>query len=377
MEKRIFHATSIILSRTIYAINWYNVSPLFILIGSSLAISLSQLGLVPAFFLLGAGIFQIPAGIISSYIGPKKTAMLGMYLLSIFTILSGLAWNIYSILTFRFIVGVGAAFYFSPAIGILKNLFTQKRVGLAMGFYNAAFNLGAGIAVLSWGMVAQQFGWRDALIISGVLGLAITIENHLTLPEPVQERSGKIKNVLLNRNVIFLGIGLAGFWGAYFATAQFLFTFLVKEKATSILLAGSISSLILFSGVLGGPLGGYIHDIIGKGKMLLAILGIISSAVMGSIFMANSITILFLAIVLGIVAVGIFSILYAMPARYSEIPEELIPLSIGMINSLQISLGSLAPYLFAFISDKYSFTFGWIFLAIFVLAFLPFLLFIK
>jgi len=181
----------------------------------------------------------------------------------------------------------------------------------------------------------------------------------------------------LNRNIIYLGIGLAGFWGAYFATAQFLFTFLVKEKATSIVLAGSISSLILFSGVLGGPLGGYIHDIIGKGKMLLAVLGIISSAVIGLIFMVNSITILFLAIVLGIVAVGIFSILYAMPARYPEIPEELIPLSIGMINSLQISLGSLAPFLFAFISDKYSFTFGWIFLAIFVLVFLPFLLFIK
>ncbi|MGC8662860.1 MAG: MFS transporter [Thermoplasmata archaeon] len=377
MEKRTFHASSIILSRAVYAINWYNVSPLFILISSSLAISLSQLGLVPAFFLLGAGIFQIPAGIISSVYGPKRTAMFGMYVLSIFTILSGFAWNLYSILFFRLMVGVGAAFYFSPAIGILKNLFDQNRVGLAMGFYNAAFNLGAGIAVLSWGMVAQFFGWREALIISGIFGLAITIENHLTLPEPSHQKTGKIKKILTNRNVIFLGIAMAGFWGAYFATAQFLFTYLVKEKEVSVMLAGSISSLILFSGIIGGPIGGYIHDVIGKGKLLLAILGILSSLLIGLIFLANTITVFIISIMIGIVAVGIFSILYAMPARYQEIPEEFIPLSIGMINSLQISIGSIAPYLFAFISERFSFTFGWVFLSIFVLAFLPILIMIK
>ncbi len=377
MEKRIFHATSIILSRSIYALNWYNVSPLFIFIGPSLAISLSQLGLVPTFFLIGAGVFQIPAGIISSKIGPKKTAMIGMYILSIFTILTGFSWNIYSILIFRLIVGIGAAFYFSPAIGILKNLFEQRRVGLAMGFYNAAFNLGAGIAVLTWSTVAQIFGWRDALIISGVIGIIITIENHLTLPEPKQEKTGKLREVLTNRNVILLGIALAGFWGAYFATAQLLFTYLVKEREISNIIAGSISSLILFSGVVGGPLGGYVHDILGRGKLLLAILGIISSILILSIFMASTILTFIIAILIGIVAVSIFSILYAMPARYKEISEEYIPLSIGMINSLQISIGSIAPFLFTYISDKFSFNFGWIFLGIFVLVFLPFLLFIK
>lgn len=377
MEGRIFHATSIILSRAIYAINWYNVSPLFIFISSSLAISLSDLGLVPAFFLLGAGIFQIPAGIISSYIGPKKTAMLGMYILSIFTVLSGLAWNFYSLLLFRFIVGAGAAFYFSPAISILKNLFTQRRVGLAMGFYNAAFNLGAGIPIILWGVIAEMYGWRYALVISGIIGLAITVENHITLPEPNSVRTGKVKSVLMNRKIIFLGIALTGFWGAYFASAQFLFTYLVREKGMGTIVAGSVSSLILFSGVIGGPLGGYVHDLVGRGRLMLALLGIFSAAVIGTIFLASSSTVFVSAMLLGAVSVGIFSILYAMPAGYSEIPEDLLPLSIGMINSLQITIGSMAPYLFAFISDKYSFSSGWVFLAVFDLAFLPFLFLVK
>ncbi|MEM3335419.1 MAG: MFS transporter, partial [Thermoplasmata archaeon] len=102
MKNSAFHIGSIIFSRAIYAFNWYNISPLFITISISLGISLSMLGLVPAFFLLGAGLFQIPAGIVSSKIGPKKTAMFGMYILSIFTILSGLSINLYFLLFSRF-----------------------------------------------------------------------------------------------------------------------------------------------------------------------------------------------------------------------------------------------------------------------------------
>lgn len=377
MHKNNVNIISIILSRAIYALNWYNISPLFLMVSVTLGIPLSLLGLVPAFFLLGAGIFQIPAGIISARFGAKKTAMLGMYILSISTILSGLSWDSSSLFIFRFLVGVGAAFYFSPAIGILKNLFSEGRRGLSMGLYNGAFNLGAGISVATFGIFAQMVGWRESLIISGIMGLIITFENHITLPEARGVANKNFSKVLMNKDIIFLGLALAGFWGTYFATAQLLDSYLIKERGLTQSLGGYISSIILFTGIIGGPLGGHLLDRFGHGKLILAIMAITSSMVIASIPFQNVYTIILSAFVLGIFAVGIFSILYAIPTFYSEIPENMIPLSIGLINSIQISVGSIAPFAFTFISEKSSYTYGWLFLGAFVLVFLPLIFQVK
>ncbi|MEM3035281.1 MAG: MFS transporter [Thermoplasmata archaeon] len=377
MKNSAFHIGSIIFSRAIYAFNWYNISPLFITISISLGISLSMLGLVPAFFLLGAGLFQIPAGIVSSKIGPKKTAMFGMYILSIFTILSGLSINLYFLLFSRFMVGVGAAFYFSPAIGILKNLFSQERRGLSMGLYNAAFNLGAGISIATFGIFSNIVGWRFSLIFSGILGLIITVENHLTLPESKDSERGDAKKILLNKNIIFLGLALAGFWGSYFATAQFLDSYLIKEKGLAEITSGYISSLILFSGVIGGPLGGYFLDRFGHGKFLLIFMATVAFIIISTIPFQDFYFVILSSFMLGIFAVGIFSVLYAIPSLYKEIPENMIPLSIGMINSIQISVGSIAPFAFTYISEKLSFIYGWIFLGIFIIIFLPLLRIVR
>jgi len=376
MEKRIIDISSIILSRTFYALNWYNISPLYIFIASSLSISLGELGLIPAFFLLGAGIFQIPAGIISYKIGPKTTAMLGMYILSIFTILSAFSWNLYSLLFFRFMVGIGAAMYFSPAIGILKNLFSKSRSGLAMGFYNAAFDLGAGIGIILWGPIALYLGWNFSLVIGGLISLIITIENHIVLPDYRSVEKVSIKSTLLNKNIIFLGLSLAGFWGSYFAAGQLLDTYLQKI-GYSVAFAGIVSSFILLFGTIGGPIGGYISDRINKRKIILYVFSILISIILLLIPISNIYLITILSILFGILSVGIFSVLYAVPVDLEEIPEDLIPLSLGMINSIQISIGALAPYIFTYISHEFSFQYGWLFLAIYVIIFLPLLHFVR
>jgi len=376
MEKRIINISSIILSRTFYALNWYNISPLYSFIALSLSMSFGELGLVPAFFLLGAGIFQIPAGIISYKIGPKTTAMLGMYILSLFTILSAFSWNLYSLLFFRFMVGVGAAMYFSPAIGILKNLFSKSRSGLAMGFYNAAFNLGAGIGIILWGPIALYLGWNFSLVIGGLISLIITVENHIVLPDYRSREKVSIRSTLLNKNIIFLALSLGGFWGSYFATAQFLDTYLQKI-GYSVAFAGTVSSLILLFGTIGGPIGGYISDRINKRKIILYVFTILTSIIISSMAISNIYLITFLSILLGILSVGIFSVLYAVPVDLEEIPEDLIPLSIGMINSIQISIGALAPYIFTNISHEFSFQYGWLFLGIYVIIFLPLLHFVR
>ncbi len=66
-KKTLLDFTSLVSSRAIYALNWYNISPLYIFIESSLAIPLSKLGEIPTSFLIGAGIFQIPSGLLGTF----------------------------------------------------------------------------------------------------------------------------------------------------------------------------------------------------------------------------------------------------------------------------------------------------------------------
>src|SRR6266536_558562 len=76
---------SVLTSRVIYTINWFNIAPLLGatgLIALGLSIDLPSQGLLTSSFLLGAGIFQIPAGIVSARWGPKNTSQLGMIAVS-------------------------------------------------------------------------------------------------------------------------------------------------------------------------------------------------------------------------------------------------------------------------------------------------------
>src|SRR5947199_10157460 len=145
MEKRWLVLSSVLTSRVIYTINWFNISPALFLIGVEFGVDLPSLGILTASFLAGAGIFQIPAGIASARWGPKNTSQLGMLLLSLSGIGEGLSPNFPVLIVFRFLLGVGAALFFSPAFGICTSLFKTVEGGMVPGLYNTCVDTGRGL----------------------------------------------------------------------------------------------------------------------------------------------------------------------------------------------------------------------------------------
>jgi len=372
-KKLIINSASIISSRAIYGLNWYNISPIFILIMNDLSLSLDKIGLLPTAFLFGAAMFNIPSGIIAYKIGAKRTAMIGMYILSIFTILSGLAQNFYTLLIFRFIVGVGAGLYFAPIIKLLRIIFSRERQGLALGLYSAAFNLGAGIGIASWYVVASYTGWRSSLIIAGILGILITLENHLILPNDNPNKIGNVLSIFKNKNVLGIGLGCAGFWGSYFTTSQFYDTYIIKALNIDSSYSGIISSAILIAGVIGGPILGSFSDLFKKRRTFLIILTMLMAIDIATIPFSNYFLAILNSIFIGFISAGVFSIMYAVPSLDNSISNELIPLALGIVNTLQIALGSTIPYIFAFIAHSSSFTYSWFMLSIYSVITLPIL----
>ena len=92
-----------------------------------------MLGLVTASFLLGIGIFQVPAGILAAKYDPKKIAAFGIMMLSISSLLSGLATELFQIIVLRFLVGVGMAFFFGPSVILISAYLGKGSDGLGVG----------------------------------------------------------------------------------------------------------------------------------------------------------------------------------------------------------------------------------------------------
>src|SRR2546430_11794443 len=215
----------VLTSRVIYTINWFNIAPLLGatgLIALTLNVDLPSQGLLTSSFLLGAGIFQIPAGIASAHWGPKNTSQLGMLILSLSGIGEGLSPNLPVLIISRFLLGVGAALFFAPAIGILTPLFKPEEEGLVLGLYNSCFNIGGGLGLFVWVIVIDALNWHVGLIVGGVLGLISVAIGQIVIPHDSAERIARkpMRRAFESRNIWIIAFGVLGLWGGIFTASQ-------------------------------------------------------------------------------------------------------------------------------------------------------------
>src|SRR5215216_4153386 len=162
---------SLIIARILYSINWFNIASIFYFIALDLKQDIFLLGLITSSFLLGLGIFQIPAGIFAAKYGPRKIAIYGILITSSAAFLSGLSTDLFQMVVLRFIVGLGMACFFGPSVILISKYLGKGSEGLGVGLINSAHAIGGIIGIFAWVVLAQLAGWRISLLIGGALGL--------------------------------------------------------------------------------------------------------------------------------------------------------------------------------------------------------------
>src|SRR5438309_639338 len=148
-----------------------------------------------------------------------------MLILSLSGIGEGLSPNFPVLLVSRFLLGLGAALFFAPAIGILTPLFRQEEEGLVLGLYNSCFNIGGAIGLFGWVLVTDFLGWRGGLVLGGVIGVISVLIGQVVIPRDrviprTQRRS--MGPVFRNRNIWLIAFGVLGFWEQSFHRPHFL-----------------------------------------------------------------------------------------------------------------------------------------------------------
>ncbi|MDQ3719028.1 MAG: MFS transporter, partial [Thermoproteota archaeon] len=199
-----------IFARILYSVNWFNIASIFYFIASDFKQDISMLGLITSSFLIGIGIFQIPAGILAAKYGPRKIAIYGILITSSAAFLSGLSTDLFHMIVLRFIVGLGMACFFGPSVILISKYLGKGSEGLGVGLLNSAHALGGIIGIFGWIVLAEVTGWRISLMLSGLLGIATGLLLIIALiREKIQIDFGikisELRQILFNKSLIVLG----------------------------------------------------------------------------------------------------------------------------------------------------------------------------
>ncbi|MCI4360608.1 MAG: MFS transporter, partial [Thermoplasmata archaeon] len=121
------------LARLVYAVNWYNIGAVLPLIATSLHAGPAALGIVLGAFLLGVGLFQVPAGLAALRYGSRRISLIGITVLGLSGVAAALAPSWEVLAGIRFVGGVGAAMFFSPALSLIASYYPAGRRGPVIG----------------------------------------------------------------------------------------------------------------------------------------------------------------------------------------------------------------------------------------------------
>ena len=379
-------ASMLVLARIVYAFSWYNVGAVLPLIGSNLHATTAELGIVLAAFLVGAGIFQIPAGLLSMRWGYRSTSIFALGLMGSFCVASGLSPNWEVLACLRFGAGAGAAFFFAPALGLVSSYYPTGTRGPVIGIYNSGFSIGSGAGLFMGALIGVAWGWPWALVVGGIALLVVGLGASVSLP-PLERATfasswGAAWNaglpILRSRNLWALSLGLSGVWAAFYVVAQYFVQFATTVHPTwPIAVAAGIPTAMIITEVFGGPIGGWLAERRADMRRILLLWTLASAAGIFLIPFLPLDAFWPLFVFLGFADGVMFAVLYLVPTYLVEGQGENLALALGFVNSIQLFLGSLFAVVFGVVAGAVGYEVAWLFAAALTAGFLPIILFLQ
>ncbi|MEM2000907.1 MAG: MFS transporter [Candidatus Caldarchaeum sp.] len=348
--------------RIIYTLNWLAISPAQPFIAKELGADITSLGLLGAVFLVGIGGFQIPAGLVASRYGPRRTAFFGLGLSSFFSFLCGLAPSFELLLIFRFLTGTFMSFFFGPGIAFIIPYFSVKERGVALGLYNGGFHVGSLIALGAWPFIITSMGWRLGLVMPGALGVLMAAATLAVSKsgekKPVEK---KVELSILKNKVVWLSaLGLTFSGGSWYPLTQFGILYLNSDVGLGLETAGLLMASMSVGSVVASPFMGRMYDSAPSKKIFITAVNAAIAAAITAVSVKNVAVISSSVFILGILYMGVYTVYYLIPMERVDVRD--VPVAIALVNSVQLVAGSVLPYLFASAAAGFGYGFAWMLL---------------
>jgi MFS family permease len=300
-QARPTHVRHIVLALTVaaYMITYMDrvvISNAVPAIQKDLGLSLITMGWILSAYQWGYAWFQIPGGWLGDRIGPRKALTLIVSWWSIFTSITGLAWNAASMIVVRFLFGLGESGAFPIATRSLSRWMLPSERGFAQGITHAGSRLGAAITPALVVSLIAAYGWRIAFAVFGAFGLVWAVlwfwyyRDTPAAHQSVNAAERELIHTALggarpatNRDVPWRAIFSSStlwvvcmmyFCYGYCITIYLTWfpTYLKQYRHFSLQQMGLFTSLPLACGIFGDALGGLISDFLARrtGNLKLA-----------------------------------------------------------------------------------------------------------
>ena len=324
-------------------------------------------------------IMQLPAGLLSDSLGPRKSVTIFLIIASAGAILFGMAPSAGVAIFARVLVGFGVCMVFVPTLKVVSQWFSRGEFSMMAAILNATGGIGVLAAAAPLAILTDRMGWRMTFVVIGIATLALAgavwtwVRNRpedAGLPPPnllehapetaqaVEEVSllDGMKSVFTNRYFwaiavwfffncgIFFGIG--GLWGG---------PYLMHVYGLNKPQAGGVLNMIAVGMIIGSPFLSMLSDkVLESRKKVMLISSVVVAAVMSLLMVFTdslSLPMLYMVFLL----IGVFSsavVAIAFTTTKELFPLEVAGTSIGAVNLFPFAGGAIFQPLLGVILEK-------------------------
>ena len=333
-------------------------------------VSGKSLGNLSAYYYYAYAIAQIPIGILLDRYSTRYLLVFAATLIAVGSFVFSNTGNIEVANSCRVIIGLGSAFSFVGCLKLATNWFSHHKFGLVVGLTNF---LGATGAILGGRPLAhyiEQHGWRNSMELSGIIGVIFIVaiwvivrdkklmhskESSKTSQVNSDNLKQKLTAIIKNQQIWLIAIfgslmvvpiaSYTELWGVSFLTETYGFS---KP------IAGQIVTFTFIGIAFGGPINGWISDLIGKRTPIMLVGAIGSTVTIASIIYLNDISFIHLTILHIIFGFFTSSMLlcFSLNAEISNMSAR--GTVIGFTNTLIMGISAIFQPLIGSILDRFA-----------------------
>jgi nitrate/nitrite transporter NarK len=242
------------------------------LIKTELKLNYTQSGALMSAYFIGNTLGQLPWGYFADKYGSRRIMTLSTLGVSIATILFGFSGDFTTAVATRFLTGLLGAGLFVPSIKLITQWFKLRERGTALGVLNVGGSIGVILVTWATPLLASGFGWRTALMIQGVVGVASASIIWHTLRDGAFGNNEVKVSATVFKQPSFWILSLTQFirLGSYYTFLAWLPLLLKEDFGLSIVLVGTAMSVLNIAGMISNPVGGVLSDRTGEKPVLAA-----------------------------------------------------------------------------------------------------------
>ncbi|HON18928.1 MAG TPA: MFS transporter [Salinivirgaceae bacterium] len=185
------------------------------IIAKELDLNAVETSLIITTYLLSTAILLLPAGRFADLIGLGFLFKLGILIFTVASLGCYFVHNYSTLLIFRFLQGIGAAFTSTTGPALLTLHFPAKHRGRVLGYSVSAVYVGLGTGPFIGGYLTDFFGWKSLFLVVSIVGFVLSLFG-LKIKFETSPTIGKLKGMSYQGSLVYVfGLSMLVIGSAY------------------------------------------------------------------------------------------------------------------------------------------------------------------